>query len=318
MEKLDLSKKDILELMASAVSVLYVIDMFLLYVYQSGRFAILKIDNCYINVGVKNLYEVILHIFAAVLVVLSNYIFYWAIEERRIGRIIGILLGEWVLLIFAVCILANESIISLIVECHEDKLYKAYFLQLFSIFLTAIFINIYGIVYQIIFHIDKIRRDIMSHVKELKVYQKFEKRIQEKKAKKQSTNSIEKPLRENWIQKLYSNISYINTKMEFIKFKTIVECIEIAIIGAILETLIIFVVGTFSVYNTYDYKMAMVNEDNALYPIIYENEDIYIIANVDKSDDGVKIKYDNQKIIDKDGIETKYFSDYRDAYKNKY
>ena len=47
-------------------------------------------------------------------------------------------------------------------------------------------------------------------------------------------------------------------------------------------------------------------ENNDIYPIIYENNDIYILSQLYREGQINKINYNFQKVIDKKGIETIY------------
>lgn len=90
-----------------------------------------------------------------------------------------------------------------------------------------------------------------------------------------------------------------------------------------IELVMFFFLGTQAEQSRNEFKMIMtkVEEDTetkyiiqsgvdkekyTIYPVVYENEDCYILTRIYKENEEIKIDYDYQKVISKENVETKY------------
>lgn len=61
----------------------------------------------------------------------------------------------------------------------------------------------------------------------------------------------------------------------------------------------------------YCFDSKKLNSKVVYYPIIFENDDVYIVTRLEKNDNGIFLNYHYQMIIEKEKVETIYYEDYR-------
>lgn len=141
----EINIKELGGVLTTVTTIVSLLLNFLWYIYQRGKFLAMNIDSCYLEVGVKSLYEVISFIGIAILLITSNYFVYWSICYKKATRYI--LITEWIFLQLWVCLISGCSIQYILFDMFSNCLFIEYIMQFLIVFLFIILINAYGIVF---------------------------------------------------------------------------------------------------------------------------------------------------------------------------
>lgn len=255
------------------------------YAYQSGRFSVYGIDRCYINLDNENIFLQVIQLVAIVVVwAFVNYIYYKiSISEddakghwKRKLKLLLFWLLEMLVLAGIVIIMAKIKIPDLIQEMTPK--YVIY--MLFALFLLSLMINIYGIEFSVDYKIAKRK-----------------------------------------INKKGAEMNEGSTGNKEISYQRIRDIAVIIIATIAIEMGVVYFLGVKFESDKQDYKIIMTESDlkdtseycfyygelgcgYEIYPIIYENQDSYIVSRLYKDEGKIKIEYEYQKILAKDNIET--------------
>ena len=256
------------------------------YAYQTGRFSVYGIDSCYISSDNESILLQIIQMTAVLVVLFSiNYIYYKIsvsedkskIHWRRKLRLLAYWLTEMILLFILVLITSGINIIDLI----KDSTANNVVVLLIAIIFACFVVNIYGIEFAI--------KKKLSSRKRKKLESKAEKKkdIEEENQHKRN-----------------------GKKMIFAVFITVA-----------LEILLMYILGITYESDRSSYKIVLVeqeaDEDSkyifhyqsrqmnyTICPIVFENNDYYILTRLYKREGKIEMDYEYQKIIEKTDIET--------------
>lgn len=250
------------------------------YAYMSGKLSVYKIDSCYINANNTNIFLEIIQLATIFIVWLfMNYLFYeisvtedkskfsWK-KKRNIIFLCGI---ENFMLFVWVLSSAKTKFGELIAEITVGKAMALLMLFLILSFL----INIFAIE----FLIERKRKDKKVNSKENNTNIKKEKRI------KNMVISIITVIAFELIIVFY--LAYYN-EYDRRSYKLIMDQIETDVENK-------FIIECGENKNKYQ-----------IYPIVYENEDCYIVTRLFKENGKIGIDYNYQRVIQKEGQETIY------------
>lgn len=286
------SKKDFAKFSA-VVAVLFSAGLWLLksvwYAYQSGRISVYGIDRCYINTDNESVFLQIIQM-AAILTVwycVSTIYYKISISEdesffhwKRKVKKLQFWIIEMVVLFGIILAMSGISIIDVVKEL--TIVYAvAYIVLMWAICLV---INIFGIMFA---------RDYKST---------------KKKKETDEAKQVESP------------------KVKKSKYQRMSRALISAVVIVAAELLLISVISYHIEYDRCAYKVIEVksslNKDHKyaleyssespsyeLYPVVFENQECYIVSKLYQEGDEIKIDYNYQKIIPKDGVETYMFSD---------
>lgn len=258
------------------------------YAYLSGKFWVYKVDKCYIHADNENIFLQIIQLASIVVIwFLIDYMYYkisvaedesrfcW---KRKRNKLIFWMV-EMGLAFVAVLLFSHTNSGKLIGEITIGDILEILILD----FVLCLIINIYAI--------------------ELSI----EERLKKKKEKKNSTQ-------ENKTKKSKDK----RKKEERIKDMFILFIATIAI-----ELIIIFIASMQVEYSRCGYKIIMVQsektvksefdieyaKDNSkyeVYPVVHEEQNYYIVTRLYNEDGKIRIDYNYQRIIEKEGQETIY------------
>ncbi|MBD5096099.1 MAG: hypothetical protein HDT40_03675 [Lachnospiraceae bacterium] len=250
------------------------------YVYWSGKFSVYRIDECYINADNENIFLQIIQLVSIYVVWMTiNYGYYkiaiaedkskWHLK-RKLKKFV-FCLTEIAIVFFLASILNNSSIFEIFDEITVE-IVIAYIVVGFLIYIV---LNMYAIVFLIVERIER------------------------------------------------KNISNENVKKKITKEQLIKEIIFYIIVTVAIELIVIFIVAKQQEYNKCDYKVIVIkseelveNEFQVIYknnhdkyqifPIVYENQDCYIVTRLYNDNGKIKIDYNYQRIIEKKEQEVIY------------
>lgn len=273
------------------------------YFYQCGIFSVYGIDKSYINTSDEKVFFQIIQL-AAILIILacSNYIYYQcSIAEdnskfkwkRHIKKML-FFLGECMILFVIVATDTNSSIEEVIKEVKTYGIAEI----LVPLFLIYIMINIVGIEFVVEYR-------MMAWKKKIQIW------YRDKCGKNENRDKIKKG----------DDVITKNHNKEKNKYrKYVIMCIPVLVTLSI-ELFVIYFVSENNESNRVDYKVVyeeiINNEDSRyvfkyekkeaikIYPIIYENKDIYILSRLYKKGKEIKMDYEYQKVIKKENVETR-------------
>lgn len=274
--------KDISEIVALISIICAAISFYIRghwYLYEWGYYTAIGLNRLYIDIeSMGTVYYILANIGIAGLLLTSNYLVYSFWVKRQIKPIAVLGLIEFFIFGMVTLIASNTNILELIIEIIEYELYKECLELLLKICLTVIAINLYGVYWGICL----------------------------KKQKK----SVSEELEDNW--KKYITPTPKN--------------IFVFILIIIVEGMITFFIGTHDGHDKKDYKVIIENislEDESkinskyvfssddskikIYPILYENNEIYVISILCKNTDKITIETTWQKVISKEDVVTIYY-----------
>lgn len=256
------------------------------YAYQSGRLSVYRIDSCYIVPNDESFWLQIIQMMAVLVVWIGiNYLYYKisALKDetkfhwRRKLKLVVFWISEMFLLFIVVIITSGINCIELI----KDSTAKSVAEMLFVLACTCFVVNIYGIEFTI----------------EKKLANRKKKKLGSKIEKKEDIDNKD-PHKKN------------DQSMMFM-----------VVITVALEILLMYILGVVYENDRCSYKVVLVeqeaSEDNeyifryqdgqmnyAICPIVFENNDYYILTRLHKVDGKIEIEYAYQKIIEKIDVET--------------
>ena len=282
------------------------------YFYTLGRFSVYHIDKGYIDVWTEGfLIQVIQSVSTCIFLLGINYMYFKLSipqkgknAKRRLKKT-GFIFLEFIALSAWVLFVNEISFIGLLKELPDVKTIEILAL-LIAWAIALLMVNAVGIEATIFYKIS---------IKEKKNIAKGNKEVKPKLKKKgKNEEQLEKQ----------SDEEESDIKQNDIKYQRWVRAIEVLIIICILEFGLMYGVGVFTERHRSEFKFVVkevetVVEDEYiftnqktgvsyyLYPIIYENQDVYIVSQVTENEDGVFIDCDFQKVIDKKEMITYHF-----------
>lgn len=250
------------------------------YLYQLGYYKAIGVNRIYIEIeGIGTMYYILVYIGVAGLLIISNYFVYSFLLCKKRKYLMVLIVIEVFLFSALSIVFANVEFISILTEMIKYRQQKEFLKLIIGITLFIIFMNIYGIYFGV---------------------------TSNKGKKKQFGNNSERTVYED----IFSD-----------KKKAIIFIILIIII----EGFLIFVMGMKSGYKRNAYKVIFENmttdyeekiEDRyiftmgknkvRIYPILFENQEVYIVSYLCRNDEKIYIESTHQKMISKEGIETVY------------
>lgn len=278
------------------------------YFYMLGRFSVYHIDKGYIDVWTEGfLIQVIQSVSTCIFLVGINYMYYKLSipqegknAKRRLKKI-GFILIEFTVLSIWVFYANEISFIDLMKELPNTPISEI--LALIIVWcIVIIMVNAIGIE-AIIFHKQSIKeKNTVTESEKKDIIQS------EKKGKKKQSNKAD------------------DTKQSAIKYQSWVVTIEILLITCIVEFAFMYGMGIWAEKGRSEFKYVVEETETIegdeyvftdpnngtayyLYPIIYENQDVYILSRVSKSEAGASVDYEFLKVIDKFEVST-YYVDY--------
>lgn len=259
------------------------------YAYWSGKFWVYKIDTCYINADSENVFLQIIK-WASIFVVwfISNYIYYliFVSEDKskfhwkKIRNILGFGIVEIGIVFAAILVFSAVQGRKLIDKITVQSILAILILMI----ILCLIINIFAIEFAIEFAIKK--------------------------------HSNRKKSKETAVQE---NVEMTNEKR-------IKEMLFIGILTMAMIIIGVFSVSVMTEYDRKNYKVIMIQSEEEtgsqfdieyaadynkykVYPVVYENQDCYIVTRLCKQNGKIIIGYDYQKKLDKDEHETIYLED---------
>ncbi len=284
------------------------------YFYTLGRFSVYHIDKAYIDVWSEGfLIQVIQSASTCIVLLAINYMYFQlSIQsgsknvKRRIKKI-GFILLEFIALSVWVLYTNGIDFIDLLKELPDTPIVKIIALVIVWS-LVLIMVNAFGIEATIFYKMSiKEKKGVSEGGKGVEI--QLEKKDKNKKKKQ---NDKEKN----------------DTKQSDIKYQRWIRVIEILLITCILEFFFMYVIGILAERQRNEYKFviedAEIVEDDEyvftdrnngtsyyIYPIIYEDQDVYILSQIGKNEEGLIINYDFLKVIDKEDVSTYYVDNLR-------
>lgn len=266
-----------------AFTILITVVAFLLrgywYIYELGYCKAIGVSRIYIETeSIATLYFIIYNLGLAGVLVASNYFVYFLTEKKKTKELIGVILFEVVAFSIIVFVDSNINFFDAITEMIKYNQQIGYLLLLAKMILIVVLVNLNGFI--------------------LGLFRRIE-----QKDKTSEHNKVAGP-----------------EKIE-IKIALPFFAVLLAIYG-----LVIFFIGENDGHNQKGYKVIVENVaeeaidekyifsdgDNnrmRIYPVLYENYEIYIISYLCHNEDEIYIESVHQKIISKVEIETVYVED---------
>lgn len=298
-------------IMAVCFSIALWITRSLGYFYMLGRFSVYHIAKDYIDVWSDGFWiQVIQSASTCILFLVVNYIYFQLSipkeknAKRRIKKF-GFVLLEFIVLSVWIFYTNKISVIGLLKELPDTSAVEITALVIVW-GLVLIMINAFGIEATFFYKRSiKEKKVILEDKNEVKT--QLEKKVENKKKKHKKQNDKEKS----------------NAKQSDKKYQRWIKAIGILLITCIAEFIYMYLVGIGVEKQRNDFKFVVEETTTVegdeyvftdqnkgtsyyLYPIIYENQDVYILSQIGKKEDGLIINYDFLKVIDKEGVSTYY------------
>lgn len=298
--------KDHFPIFSSLVVIIFTVLIWtirtLWYSYQIGMLSVYKIDKAYIDASSDNVMFQIIQLLAVIVIwFFINFIIYYlltTVNKRKINIlfIVLIVLLESFGLVMIITLQIYKSVGILFKVIQNSTSYDI-FLLIILLLVTCFTINMFGIVFALVNYFNR----------------KREQRV-DKKEKIESKNELPKTSEKK------ENI-YKTCKIVIITFILTIS-IEMGLMyyaGVQTEITrtdykVIISESQSNIINSEKYKFQlgnMINNVN-LFPIIYENQNVYIVSLLYKENNKIKFNYDYQKIIKKNDIETFYMINIKD------
>lgn len=252
------------------------------YAFCSGRFSVYNIDNCYINSDSNNTFlQLIMVLSIIVLFVGLNYLYYkLSMREdkskfawRRKAEKLIFWIMEMLILFSYLIVQTNVSVKDLIREGNV----KYFFGMFIALFVICFNINLIGIEC---------------------VWSK-KSRLRHEEKEKRTKNEKDEEFKWEYKKSLRLGI--------FAVFAIAVGVLSMYINGIICEnSRTEYKVIICEVAEKLENKYCFSDEDKdvSIYPIVYENEDCYILSRIYNENGEIKLDYDYQQIVSKENQET--------------
>ena len=253
------------------------------YFYMLGRFSIYNIDKSYIDVWSEGFLVQVIHSASiCIVLILGNYTYFrLSISRKRNGlKVIGLLVGELLLLNLWVIYVNNIHLIELFRAFKSASTTKTVGLILMWT-VILIMINILG----------------MEAAFFYKRRSETDKGHEEKKKDEMGEGHNEANNVEQKGKRLRCGLMVLGALL----------------LTCIAEFILMYLVGRETERQRNGFKVVIeeteIGEDNEyLYPVIYENQDIYILSRIYKNGNVLEIDTSFLKEIDKKGVSTYYIS----------
>lgn len=280
------------------------------YFYTLGRFSVYHIDKSYIDVWTEGfLIQVIQTVSTCIFLLVINYMYFKLSipqgdknAKRRLKKA-GFIFLEFIALSAWILFTKEISVLSLLKELPYNLLLKI--VAFFIVWAIALaMVNAVGIEATIFYKMSiKEKKNVTKNIKEIKP--KLEKKDKNKE------------------QQEKKNDEEIVIDQSDIEYRGWVRAIEVLIIICILEFGLMYGVGVFTERYRSEFKVVVeeaetvvedeyiftnqeTGESYYLYPIIYENEDVYILSQAAENEEGFSVNCDYQKVVDKKDVSTYY------------
>lgn len=283
-----------LKLISVLVSIFFTIGFLLIksmgYAYELGKLYVNHIERRYIDVSQENFIFQLLYIFAILVVFgLINYLYYSVAtcRKHRIRKLLILWIIEAVLFTILSIALSDIGIIDFIIEFWDSNIRDKGIIIL-EVILVCCMMNTMGIVCSI-------------------DYKRCKKDDNEIESKNEKADKIE-------------NDTDSSKQSVFSRF-----AISLIIIFA-TELIIASFCGIRYGYDKKNYKVLFVESTSGspivdeylfgsdgkvgeVYPIVYENDEVYIMCKLCKKDGKIELDRSYQKIVEKNNLEIRYYSD---------
>lgn len=282
------------------------------YFYMLGRFSVYNIDKSYIDVWSEGfLAQIIQSASTCILLLAVNYKYFQLSIQKDVSKIIRILrksgfvllefvaLSSWVLF-------ANEiSLFDLLKELPYTPKVKILALVIVWVF-ALVMVNILGIEAAFFYKAStRKKKEVDEDEREIKIER--EDRCKSKKKKR----------------KRLKNKEQSEVKQGDTKYQRWIKVIRTLLITCIVEFVFMYMIGVLTERQRSEFKFVVEETENVvrdkylfvdeknggsyyLYPIIFENQDVYILSRICRNGDCLTIDYDFLKVIDKEGVSTYY------------
>lgn len=248
------------------------------YFYKLGYFYALEVNVCYLRIEKEvSLYYVIGLICMSVFLVGINFVMYKMIEYKEWKNIFLYYCMQVIIFMFIIWVISGTKI-------SDFETISQIVIFLVQIMGCMLFIDLYGIIYGITFHINQ-----------KKMYTK----------KKQSNENEE--CREN--NELNNNDENEEKQNPIIK---VIQSAVIAIIATAVIGGYCFIAGSGKGASKDDYKVIVENETQ-YYAVLHETSDEYIVATLLIDGDEVIVDKGRQNVLLKQNTPTRYFSNIQDV-----
>lgn len=292
------------------------------YCYQLGKFAVYGIDKCYVDVMSGNFILNIVQTVAVCIVFFAiNYVYFklsiptggCKLQLRRRIKKLGFCVGEIVILLGCVMFSEGISPIDLWKDLKSTSIAQNISFGII-ILLIWVMINLLGMQANW-FRKEAVRKEKKknSKVHEQSVQKLDEGTGVENKEKQKGKNKKEKKQKKK-------------EREEHKKYRKWFTMLRAGLICFSLELALMYGMGRYEENCRVEYKVVVedaeieqsskyvfVNkkDDSAhmLYPVVYENQDIYILTRLYKNEDEIEIDYSYQRIINKENIEVQQLND---------
>ena len=245
------------------------------YIYTWGHFDALKIDKCYLRSDGDNpIYIIIACVALGLAWIFLNYIMYNLIKHKMIAATIGTIFFEIFLLFVIACILTGVTTLK---ELFVGITLKAVLTCLLMLIWNVFLLNCVGIYFS-----------ICMRIKDKRKKNKSSKQIEQGNATGAETGEAEKKYN---IRQMKSSLAFILITFGFF----------------------IYITGRWMTITQTSYKVIEQTnlesnaDDTNTYIVLYETDEEYIVAPLYKENDKVIKEIDEQDVIPKQGIRTKYY-----------
>ena len=253
------------------------------YAHYSGAFSVYKIDRCYINMDNEDVFLQIIQ-WCAILVlgIFVNYVYYWISTtedkswfhwKRKLKKSVFWLLEMIILFVYFM----QESDTNWNVLL-EENIWSDLLAAIIVLWFVCLFINIYA---------------------------------------------IEIALSWKWKKKKGNNDEILK---DIVKKKQIKWLLVLVVVTIAVELVVVYETAKSQERNRHDYKVIVTSAEEGsdsrfniscgdngnayrVYPIVFENQDCYIVTRLYTDNGKINIDYTYQRIVDKEGQETLYTDD---------
>lgn len=287
------------------------------YFYQMGKLSIYGIDKSYISTNNENVVFQIIQLLAIVIIlVCSNYLYYQfsivhytgIFKVKKYGKKLLLWLGECIIIILIVSTQIRYDLIEMIEEIRTYN--SAEILQIIiNIWITYIIVNLIGIEFAIQYKVKKVMYKIRPIVHKVQIWYKKRCIRNKNNDKVEDNKKDEKNVRKK-------------TKREY---QSVMMACMMVLVTVSIELFFVYFISAKNESSRADYKVILedadysknneyvfwISENKAtkIYPVVYENKNIYILSRLYNVENSVKIDYDYQKVIGKENVETQRIED---------
>lgn len=284
------------------------------YFYTLGRFSVYHIDKSYIDVLTEGFFLQVIQTASTCIVILAINYMYFRLSiphkgknGKRILKKIGFVLLEFIALNAWILFTRKISLIGLLKELSFTLAIKivAY---IFVWFVVLFLLNAVGI---------EIAYFYKKSLKEKKVVNENEKEVEKKAVKK---------VKDEKKQQEMQNDEGSDIQQGGLKHQIWMKIISMLLVICIMQFIFLYIVGIVVERQRNEFKYVVEEVETVegdeylftdqkkgvsyhLYPIVYENQDVYILSQIGKKEDGISVNYEFLRIIDKEEITT-YYIDY--------